>query len=269
MTGRGAPLVARVRLAVAPAAGLVVFFGLWELLVRAFGVQAFIMPPPSRAVRSLVQQPGFFAHEGAVTAWEAAVGLMLAFALALALAVPMARRRVVERAIQPVAVFVQLIPLVVYAPAFVIWMRPGFRPIVAVAALFALLPLVYNLTAGLKAADPDTVDVLRSAGASPGEILRKVEIPTALPYIFAGLRTAVGLALIGAVLCEWFALRSHGLGRQIQKGIASANATLIWSSAFALAAVGTIALLALVAAERLTTGGRATSGAPRGDDRAT
>jgi NitT/TauT family transport system permease protein len=250
------PLAARLRTSVAPVVGLVAFFGLWELAVRAFGVQAFVMPPPSRIVRTLLEQPRFFAREGLVTGWEALAGLALALVLALAFAVPMARRRVVERAVQPVLLFVQLIPLVVYAPAFVIWMRPGFRPIVAVSALFALLPLVYNLTAGLKAADPDAVDVLRSAGASSGEVLRHVEVPTALPYLFAGLRTAVGLALIGAVLCEWFALRSHGLGRQIQKGIASASATLVWGSAFALAAIGTIALVVLAVTERWVTHGR-------------
>ena len=253
MTAPRQTLAARARLAVAPLVGLTVFFGLWEGLVRGLGVKAFVMPPPSHIVRSLADRPGFFAREGIVTAREALAGLALAFVVALALAVPMARRKAVERAVQPVALFVQLIPLVCYAPAFVIWMRPGFRPIAAVSALFALLPLLYNLTAGLKAADPDTVDVLRSAGASSGEILRHVEIPAALPYLFAGLRTAVGLALIGAVLGEWFALRSHGLGRQIQKGIAGGGATLIWSSAFALAVVGGLALVLVTLGERALT----------------
>lgn len=245
----------RAERAVAPVAGLLVFFGLWEGLVRLLGVKPFVMPGPWRILRTLADAPGFFWHEGMVTAREAATGLAIALALALVAAVPMARRRSVERAGQPVALFVQVIPLVCYAPAFVIWMGPGFRPIAAVSALVCFVPLLYNLTAGLRAADPDARDLLHSAGASRFEILRHVEIPSALPHLFAGLRTSVGLALIGAVLSEWFALVSHGLGRQIQKGMAGASAPLVWGCAFALGALGSASLALLALLERLLVPG--------------
>ena len=253
MSGRTA---ARARLAVAPLAGLALFFGLWEGAVRAFAVKAFVMPAPSKIVRTIASEPGFFWHEGLVTAREAVSGLTMALALALLAAIPMARNRGVERGAQPVALLVQVIPLVCYAPAFVIWLGPGFRPIAAVSALVCFVPLLYNLTAGLRAADPDVRDLLRSAGAGRFEVLRHVEIPSALPHLFAGLRTSVGLALIGAVLGEWFALVSHGLGRQIQKGMAGGGAPLVWSCAFTLGAIGSVSLVALATAERLLLPGR-------------
>jgi ABC-type nitrate/sulfonate/bicarbonate transport system permease component len=105
--------------------------------------------------------------------------------------------------------------------------------------------------AGLRAADRDTIDLLRSVGASRRELLAHVEIPAALGHLFAGLRTGVALSLIGAVIGEWFALVSQGLGRQIQKGVAGASAPLVWASAFALGAIGAVSLLVLAALERV------------------
>ena len=240
-----------MRRALAPFVGLVVFFALWQGLVALFDVQPFVMPGPWRIVRTLAHDPGFFWREGLVTAREAGAGLLVGLALALAAAVPMARSRTLERAVQPVALLIQVIPLVCYAPAFVIWVGVGFRPIVAVSALICFVPLLYNLVAGLRAADPDTRDLLRSAGASRREILRVVELPSALPHLFAGLRTAVGLALVGAVIGEWFALVAHGLGVWIRKAQNTGGATLVWGCAFALGAIGALSLAALAALERL------------------
>lgn len=249
---------ARVRRAVAPAAGVIVFLLLWDLLVRAFDVQPFVMPGPWRIVRFLIDDPGFFWRQGLITAREAGAGLAIGLVLALVAAVPMARSRTVERAVQPVALLLQVIPLVCYAPAFVIWMGIGFRPIAAVSAVVCFVPLLYNLVAGLRAADPDARDLLRSAGASRTEILRHVEIPSAIPHLFAGLRTAVGLALVGAVIGEWFAVVPDGLGVWIRKAQGSGGgAVLVWACAFALGAIGALSLAALSVLERvLLRGGR-------------
>lgn len=246
----------RLRGAVAPLVGVVVFFGLWELLLRAFGVKAFVMPTPTHVIGKLADDPGFFWREGLVTVREALTGLVLAFVAALLVAVPIARSRWLERAVQPIALLITVIPLVCYAPAFVIWMGPGFRPIAGIAAVVSFVPLMYNLTTGLRAADDDMVDLLRSAGASRLEVLRHVEIPSALPDLFAGLRIGVGLSLIGAVIGEWFALVSHGLGLWIRKAQgSSAGASLVWACAFALGLIGSVSLLALGIAERLLVPG--------------
>lgn len=240
------------RRAVAPLVGIVVFAALWEGLLRGFDVKPFIMPGPWRILRTIGQDPGFFWREGLTTAKEAGAGLGIGLLLSVVVAIPMAGSRFVERAVQPVALLVQVIPLVCYAPAFVIWLNTGFKPIAAVSALVCFVPLLYNLVAGLRAADRDTRDLLRSAGASRAEILRHVEIPSALPHLFAGLRTAVGLALVGAVIGEWFALVPGGLGVWIRKAQATGSgATLVWACAFALGAIGALSLVALAGLERL------------------
>lgn len=242
----------RLRLALAPTVGVVVFLALWEGLVRLFDVQPFVMPGPGRIVAALVEDPGFFWEQGLITAKEAGLGLLIALGLAVTLAVPMARSRSVERAVQPVTLLLQVIPLVCYAPAFVIWLGTGTTPIAAVAAVVCLVPLVHNLVVGLRAADPDVVDLLRSVGARRLEVLLRVELPSALPHLFAGLRTAVGLALVGAVIGEWFALVPDGLGVWIRKGQGSGRGgTFVWACAFALGAIGALSLTGLTLLERL------------------
>ena len=237
-----------------PALGLMLFFGAWELLVEVFDVKAFVLPRPSRILATILEAPRFFAEQAWVTGREALMAIGLALVVAILVAVPMARWHRVERGVQPVATMVQVIPLVAYAPAFVIWLGPGTRPIVAVAALIAVVPLLFNLVAGLRGADPDAREVLLSAGASGWELFRFLDLPSALPALFAGLRIAVGLTLIGAVLGEWSALVSDGLGVQIRRGQAQSQADLIWASAFVLGAVGGIGLLAVNGLERLLTG---------------
>jgi NitT/TauT family transport system permease protein len=248
--------MARLSRWTAPLIGLAVFFGLWEGLVVLFGVKGFVLPRPSRILSTLNTDPAFFAREALVTGREALIGLMGALVLAFGLAVPMARWRSVERAVQPIATLIQVIPIVVYAPAFVIWLGFGRLPIVAVIMLIALVPLLFNLVTGFRTADPAVIELLQSVGASRWEVLRKVQGPSAVPSLFAGLRIAVGLSLVGAVLGEWFAGVSHGLGVQIQKGASSNAAPLVWASAFTLGALGGLALLVLSLLERRLPGGR-------------
>jgi NitT/TauT family transport system permease protein len=244
---------------VAPVVGVVGFFALWEGLVRAFHVKKFVLPGPLGIVREMWHSPGFLARQAAVTGKEAALGLLVALVVALALAVPMARWRFVDQAIQPVATLIMVIPLVVYAPAFVIWLGFGFKPIVAVTAVVAFVPLLFNAVSGLRAIDAPTREVFESAGASRREIFRHLQLPTALPYIVAGLRTSVGLSLIGAVLGEWSALVSEGLGVQIRRGASQNEARLVWSCAFTLGLMGLAALVVLSLVERRLRPQRATN----------
>ena len=249
-------MIARVSRWTAPLIGLVVFFGLWEGLLVLFRVRAFILPRPSRILSAIGSDPAFFAREAWMTGREAILGLAAALLLAFVLAVPMARWRSVERAVQPVATLIQVVPIVVYAPAFVIWLGFGRLPIVAVIMLIALVPLLFNLVAGFRTADPAALELLQSVGASRWEILRTLQAPSAVPSLFAGLRIAVGLSLVGAVLGEWFAGVTHGLGYQIQKGANQNSASLVWASAFSLGVLGGLALLAFSLLERRLPGGR-------------
>jgi NitT/TauT family transport system permease protein len=240
----------------APLLGVAIFFVVWELLLLVLNVKAFVLPRPSRILSAMAAEPSFFVREAFVTGKESILGLAAAMALAFVIAVPMARWHSVERAVQPVATLIQVVPIVVYAPAFVIWLGFGRLPIVAVIMMIAFVPLLFNMVAGFRSADPAALETLQSVGASRWEILRTLQAPSAVPSLFAGLRIAVGLALVGAVLGEWFAGVSHGLGVQIQTGANKNSAPLVWASAFSLGVLGSLALLALSMIERRVPGGR-------------
>ena len=234
----------------APLVGVVAFFLLWEGALVVFGVKGFVMPRPSKVLNAMWNSRSFFLTEAWVTAREALLGLLFGFLGALVLAVPMARWRPVERGMQPVATLVQVIPLVCYAPAFVIWLGPGQQPIIAVAALVSMLPMLLTLVAGFRSVDPAARELLMSVGARRREVWWRLELPTAVPFFLAGLRTSIGLSLIGAVLGEWFALVSHGLGVQIRSGASHNSATLVWGSAYALGLMGGIGLVIVNILER-------------------
>ena len=140
---------------------------------------------------------------------------MLGFALgALAgvgLGVLLAASRLAERALYPWLVASQIVPIVAVAPILVVWFGFTIVPKVVVVALVCFFPVVVNTADGLRAVDPELVDLLRTLGASTRRIMRSVRIPSALPYVFSGLKVAMALAVVGAVFGEWVGA-SRGLG---------------------------------------------------------
>jgi NitT/TauT family transport system permease protein len=235
----------------APVLGLMAFFGAWELIVRLLDIKVFVLPPPSRILNHLADDPGFYVEASWVTAREATAGFALALLVGVAVGSVMARSRRLERAILPIAVLVQVTPVIAYAPAFVIWLGFGLKPIIVVTALVCVVPFVLNTVTGLRSVDPAALEVLESVAAKEWEIFARLRLPSALPHLFAAARTAVGLALIGAVLGEWFA-NGDGLGRAIKQ--AQARPALlfdqIWGSIFVLGFLGGAVTVALSVLER-------------------
>ena len=240
-----------LRSLVAPVVGLAAFFGLWQLLVVVFDIPAYQLPPPSRIVRAIADDPGFYARNAWVTGVEALLGFGLALLLALVAGTAMTYSRFLERAVAPVAVLIQVTPIIAYAPAFVIWLGAGLKPILAITTLVCFVPFLFNAVAGLRSVDPATHELLRSVDASGGAIFWRLRLPHALPYLFAAGRIAVGLALIGAVLGEWFALVSEGLGVAIRKALNFNDVDQLWGSILTLGLLGGAALLVLALVERL------------------
>jgi NitT/TauT family transport system permease protein len=129
----------------------------------------------------------------------------------------------------------------------------GFRspwPEILTAALFCLVPFVMNTFVGLRSVDPDTLEVLESVAASRWEVQWRLRFPHALPYLFAAARVCVGLALVGAVVGEFFGGATEGLGQAIDVGFTRQFAGQAWGSIFALAFIGVMATVLLVVAER-------------------
>lgn len=235
----------------APVVGVVGFLGLWELLVHAFGIERFVLPGPWSIVEHMAGDPGFYVRNARTTLWEAFLGFLLAFALAMVGAMVMARFRFVERAVLPLAVLIQVTPLIAYAPAVVIWLGFGLKPILVLTSLVCFVPFLFNGVAGLRSVDPLLVELARSVAASEREVFLRLRLPSALPYLFSAARINVGLALIGAVLGEFFAGSTGGLGYAVKVAQSRNLVDQLWGSIFALAVLGSLATLLLSALERV------------------
>ncbi len=245
-----AGIATRLQNGIAPLVGVIVFFGIWELFVRVRHIKTVVLPRPSQIGATLVDDPGFFAHHAWVTGRTALIGLSLAFIVAIGVAVPMSQSRFVERAVQPIATLIQVIPLVCYAPIFAVWLGFGtVRPIIAVTFVICLVPIIFGAAAGLRSADSASTELLYTYGATRRQVFRHVSLPSSLPYVLAGVRTSVGLALVGAVLGEYIGA-SEGLGVQISKAINGAGVRLGWAAAFTLGLMGGVALAVLTLVER-------------------
>lgn len=247
----------RFALALAPVAGIAGFLLLWQLAVALFDIERFVLPSPSTVFGELFDRPGFFFHHAWITLWWASLGFAVALVAALLIATLMVHSPFIDRSMQPLAVLIQVTPIIAYAPALAIWLRTlqdgGRRMMLVVTAVVCFVPFLVNAAAGLRSIDPATHELLRIVDASRREVFFKLRLPYALPYLFSAARIGVGLALVGAVLGDWFALRTSGLGavlRESQRGVQLTPQ--MWAAVFLLAAIGGTAVLAVGALERLT-----------------
>ncbi len=250
---RGNPIRKRILTGVVPGAArsylpplalLAIAVALWEALVRVLAVQSFVLPAPTRIWRAAVEMRGVIPDHLQVTAVEALVGLAVAAASGVVLAVVMAGVPLIRRVLYTILVVSQTVPMVVLAPLLVIWFGFGLTPKVIVVALVGFFPIVVNTVDGLLGADPEVVDLVKSMGASPARVLRYVRIPAAVPAFFAGLKIAAAYSVVGAVIGEWVGA-STGLGVLITRSQASFRIDRVFV-AIALISVMSIVLFAFV-----------------------
>ncbi|MEV7629577.1 ABC transporter permease [Actinoplanes sp. NPDC089786] len=228
---------------------VLVFIGLlvvWQVVVKMFDVSNILVPAPTAVAGSLVDgfQDGSLITHSIVTLKEILIGFGIAVGSALVSAVLITQFRPVERVLFPLLILTQTIPKVAMAPLLIVWFGIGISSKVLTVALIAFFPLLINAVLGFRSAAYEQVEMLRSFGASRTQVMRHLQIPSALPHIFAGLEVAVILSVTGAVVAE-FVGSSEGLGYLIQ----ASNFTLDVARTFAvivvLSAVG-IALHAVV-----------------------
>ena len=212
------------------AAAIVVLVGLagWEALVRTGAVDALLLPAPTHIAEALWTDRALLSEDLAVTAWEVVLGLLAAVALGAALGVGMHLSAPVRRALRPLVIGSQAVPVPIVAPLLILVLGFGLAPKVLLVALVCFFPITINLYDGLRGADPDARRLLRSLQASRWQALRLVEAPAALPSAFTGLKVAAAVAVIGAVFAEW-AGAERGLGR----ALLTANGQLETARAFA------------------------------------
>jgi NitT/TauT family transport system permease protein len=240
----------RMAMLVAPIVGLVVFFGFWEFYVRAADIRPLTLPPPSRILRHVIEEPAFYWEHAQITLKEAALGFWLGFATALVVATFIAHSRFMERATLPVIILIQSTPVAVLAPVFLIWFGFNIWPKVLVAAAFCFVPFVMNAFTGLRSIDENAHELMRSVSASRAEIFWRLRLPHSLPYLFSAARLCLGLSLVGAVIGEMFAGSTGGLGNTARVGQTRLLIDQLWGSIFVLAFLGVAANLVLAVVER-------------------
>jgi putative hydroxymethylpyrimidine transport system permease protein len=240
---RRAPGVGRriglwARGAAPPIALLAAFLCAWEWGVRAYAVPFYILPSPSRIAGLLVAERTLLLTQAAVTLAEVLLGLAVAFVVGLGLAMAIFSSRTIERAVYPLIIASQTVPVFAIAPLLIVWFGYGMFSKVAMAALIVFFPIVVNTVDGLRAADRDTVNLLVILGATPAQIIWKIRAPAALPFVFSGTRIAVATSVIGAVIGEWVGA-TQGLGFLMIHANAQLHVDLVF------AAIVTLSLMAM------------------------
>lgn len=224
----------------APAVGAVVLFGVWEGLVRLFDVPAYQLIRPTAAAATVLREPAYFWRQSIPTITEALLGLSIAVVISLVVGAAAAESPFLERALGPLVTLLQVTPIVAYAPTLVILVGFGLRTIVVVVVIVCLAPLLGATITGLRAVDQGALDVLRSVRATRRQILWRLRLPAALPAILAAVRVGVGLSLIGAVLGEWSAVVSDGLGVRLRVVGDLTFRDRFWGIVFVLVLIGLI-----------------------------
>jgi len=177
----------------------------WEVACRSLQVPVYFLPPPSAVAVSLVERAPLLAGSALQTFRMALQALLAATLIGGGLALAVSMNRPAERAVRPLAVALQVTPVVAIAPLVVIWsgLDHPDRAVVALAAAVAIFPIFSGVLTGLKSAEPDLERLFDLYGASPLQRLVRLRAPAALPFALEGLRVAAGLAVIGAVVAEF------------------------------------------------------------------
>ena len=184
---------------------------LWELVVNLGVVECYILPAPTDIVTALTVNGSDIMMHTWVTFFEGMTGLLVAVFLSLIMAIVMDQLPVVKKAIYPVLVISQTVPIIVIAPLLAMWFGFGIAPKIFVVVLVCFFPITVNLIEGLQSVDGELINLVRSMGATRRQIFAKIKFPSALPYFFSGLKIAATYSIMGAVIGEWLGGKA-GLG---------------------------------------------------------
>jgi NitT/TauT family transport system permease protein len=189
----------------APAAFGLLALALWEAAVRFFNVPVYLIPGPSTVVAAFLQDPGGLLLSLASTLAVTFAALIASAVLGATMAIAMSASRLLQAAIQPWAVVMQVTPIVAIAPLIIVWVGNPFASLVVCAMIVAFFPVFANTATGLASAPSELSDLFRLYGGGRWRTLTLLRLPAALPYFLTGLRISGGLALVGAVVAEFVA----------------------------------------------------------------
>jgi NitT/TauT family transport system permease protein len=226
---------------------------LWEGYTQLGDVEAFLLPPLSDILQTLWEGRDTFASAGWFTFKEAVGGFAIGSGLAILVALLLARFRLLGRAIMPYAIAANAIPIVAFAPITNNWfgiLNPLSKMVIA--AVLCFFPVLVNTLRGLTSVRPSSVELMRSYACGEWEIFRRVRIPNALPFVFSALKIATVLAMIGAIVADYFGGSQNSLGILIRRYAGIFAFEEAWAAIVVASVMGIAFYAAIALAERLT-----------------
>lgn len=213
------------------------FFILWELFAFLLEIPTYLLPRPTVIFSSLFNNLDSLLKHAWFTSVEIVLGFFLALLTAIVFSVSSIYSRYVDEVIFPLLVVIQVVPKIALAPLFLIWMGYGLSPKIIITALVCFFPIVISLKKGLDSVGQNLIDIMRSMGRPKWEIMCKIQLPSALPHLFSGLRIGIAFAAVGAVAAE-FVVAKQGLGYQVSHAATVVNTPLVFAALFLIALLG-------------------------------
>jgi NitT/TauT family transport system permease protein len=240
----------RIMAVVYPIGMMVALLAVWEATARLLSLPPYLLPAPSAIARSMDTNFALLIKESVTTTLETALGFVLSVVVGVPLALAIYLWKPFARAVYPVLVSSQAVPKVAVAPLFLVWFGFGLLPKVLIAFLIAFFPVVINTAMGLAALEREKIYLARSMGLGPVATFFKIQLPNALPSIFAGLKISITFAVVGAVVGE-FVGGQGGLGYLLLIANGNMDTALLFAGIVALTLLGIVLFALIGLVERL------------------
>ncbi|MFT3863823.1 MAG: ABC transporter permease [Solirubrobacterales bacterium] len=248
---------------VAPLLSFAALIGLWALVISVFHIPQYVVPTPKATFEAIRSDWSTLSGYTWITFKEFFYGFLAGSAVGFVLAVVMAQSRILQRALYPLLIVSQAVPVIAIAAALVIVLGFGLAPKIVIVALIVFFPVVVNVLDGLASVDRDMVNLARAMGGSRLAIFRAVDLPATYTPLFSALKLSATFSVTGAVIGEWTASTSGGLGAYLLQANSRLNTPATFAAIVLLAALGLFAFVCVVAIERLATPWRTRASARR------
>ena len=233
-----------------PLGTVVIFLGLWQLLVALLDIPEYLLPLPSSVITELYARMNILYSHAFVTFYEVILGFLLSVGLGVPCAILIVWSKTLEKSLMPLLVFSQTIPKIAIAPLFIIWLGFGVLPKVVMSFLISFFPILIATAAGLNSVETDMLDLIKSMAAKKWQIFVKIRIPSALPYFFSGAKISTVFAIVGAIVGE-FVGADKGLGYVILVGNSNLDSKLIFAAVALLSLFGAALFYSMAKLEKL------------------
>ncbi|MFZ4452593.1 ABC transporter permease [Salibacterium aidingense] len=224
-----------------PIIAFIIFAALWQTVPLLIGMPHYIFPKPTDVINAAVSDWSLLRQAVQITVLESVIGFLLSAVIGIIVSIILASSKIIERSIYPYAIILQTLPVVAVAPIVVIWFGAGFNAIVVVAFLIGFFPVISNTLMGLNSVDKEMDDLFSLYNASKWQKMWKLRIPSAMPFIMAGLKISCTLSIVGAIVGEYVAGvggGEGGLGYAITVSAIQVNTSFIFACAIAGAVLG-------------------------------